>query len=298
MLDERATTRKDHSIVNTAAPAKPKKDKFDHLDVEEGTLAGGLPYRALGTGDEPLVLLRWFTDNHTNPEGWERTVELKQLAPFGDRYRVYAVNRAPGMARGTTMAQIAEQHAEALADAFDGPVNVLGASSGGSVALQMAADHPQVIKSMVLAMAGYTMGERARAAQVAYATASEQGRRALHHTAPISFKSPSLARAMSPLMWLADPFVKPKDPSDMIAFVHAEAEFDVRDRLGDIQVPTLIVAGGKDPACPADLCRETADRMPNAQVLVYENEGHIGAFNNAHFAKDVLAFLDGTDRQV
>ncbi|MEV8594600.1 alpha/beta fold hydrolase [Streptomyces sp. NPDC052012] len=269
-----------------------KKDKFAHLNVEEGTLKHGLPYRALGTGDEPLVVLRWFTDNHTNPEGWERTVELKQLAPLAERYRVHAVNRAPGMADGTTMAQIAEQHAEALADRFGGPVHILGTSSGGSVAMQLAADHPQVFRRMVLAMAGHTMGDEARAAQLKYAQASEAGRRALHHTARISFKSAALARVAAPLMWLADPFVRPKDPSDMVAFVRAEAAFDVRDRLAEIRVPTLVIAGGQDRACPPEVCRRTVEGMPDAQLVVYEKAGHIGTFNNPRFPRDVLSFLD------
>lgn len=272
-----------------------KKDKFDHLNVEEGTLRGGLPYRALGTGDEPLVVLRWFTDNHTNPQGWERNVELKQLAPFAEKYRVYAVNRSPGMVRGTTMAQIAHQHADALTAEFGRPVHILGPSSGGSVAMQLAADHPHVIRRMVVAMAGYTMGEQARRAQLAYAQASEAGSRALHHTAAISFKNQTLARAMAPLMWLADPFVRPKDPSDMVAFVHAEAAFDVRDRLPEIHVPTLVVAGGQDPACPPSVCRDTVEAMPNAQLVLYPKAGHIGTFNNPQFAQDVLAFLGTPD---
>ncbi|QOV35722.1 alpha/beta hydrolase [Streptomyces ferrugineus] len=271
---------------------KNKKDKFEHLNVEEGTLRHGLPYRALGTGDEPLVVLRWFTDNHTNPEGWERGVELKQLAPLAERYRVYAVNRAPGMARGTTMEQVAEQHAQALTEKFGGPVHILGTSSGGSVAMQLAADHPQVFKRMVLAMAGHTMGDEARQAQLKYAEASEAGRRALHHTARISFKSAALAKVVAPLMWLVDPFVRPKDPSDMVAFVRAEAAFDVRDRLAEIRVPTLVIAGGADRACPPEVCRRTVEGMPDAELVVYDKAGHIGTFNNPRFPKDVLAFLD------
>lgn len=267
--------------------------RFDHLNVEEGTLLHGLPYRALGIGSEPLVVLRWFTDAHTNPQGWARGVELRQLAPFAGRYRVYAVNRAPGMAPGTTMGQIAEQHAEALTEKFGGPVHVLGPSSGGSVAMQLAADHPQVIRRMVVAMAGYTMGEAARAAQLRYAQAAEDGRRALHHTAGVLVRSRALAAVMTPLMWLADPFVRPKDPCDMVAFVRAEADFDVADRLAQIRVPTLVVAGGRDVACPPEVCRRTAEGMPDADLLVYRKAGHIGTFSNDRFPRDVLAFLGG-----
>ncbi|WP_433547513.1 alpha/beta fold hydrolase [Streptomyces sp. CA-294286] len=268
-----------------------KKDKYAHLRVEEGVLKHGLPYRALGTGEEPLVVLRWFTDHHTNPEGWEKSVELSQLAPFGEHFRVYAVNRAPGMAPGTTMADIAAQHAEALTEKFGGPVHVVGPSSGGSLALQLAADHPQVVKKLALSMAGYTMGEAARKAQVAYAEAAVAGKRAFHHTAGISFKNPATAAVLKPLMWLVDPFVRPKEAADMAAFVAAEAGFDVRDRLPGIQVPTLVVSGGKDPACPPEICRVTADEMPDARLITYPEAGHTGTFTDKRFAPDVLEFF-------
>ncbi|CAJ1511151.1 hypothetical protein [[Mycobacterium] burgundiense] len=91
------------------------------LDIAEGALAHGLPYLALGSG-RPLVFLRWFTADHKNPSGPLRTSEIKTLAPLAHHFRVYAVNRAPGMSERTTMADIATQHAEALRAEFGGPV--------------------------------------------------------------------------------------------------------------------------------------------------------------------------------
>lgn len=37
-------------------------------DLIEGVLAHGLPYRAFGSG-RPLLLLRWFAPDNTNPTG-------------------------------------------------------------------------------------------------------------------------------------------------------------------------------------------------------------------------------------
>ena len=76
------------------------------FEVTEGALPGGLPYFRLGSGPR-LIVLRGFTTTHDNPKGMQRSFEVKMLAPLARHFDVYAVNRAPGLAPGTTMAEIA-----------------------------------------------------------------------------------------------------------------------------------------------------------------------------------------------
>ena len=125
--------------------------------ASEGTLPGGLPYFRLGSGPR-LIVLRGFTTTHDNPRGLQRRAEIGLLQPLARRFDVYAVNRAPGLAAGTTMAQIASQHADAFRQEFGEPVDLLGMSSGGSIALQLAADHPDVVRRLVLVGAAYKIG--------------------------------------------------------------------------------------------------------------------------------------------
>src|SRR3712207_1783976 len=139
-------------------------------DLHEGALAHGLPYLTWGSGP-PLVVLRGFTTVHANPTGIQRIAETRLLAPLARHFRVYAVGRAPGLRPGTTMQDIAEQHADALRTEFGGPVDVLGISSGGSVALQLAADHPEAVRRLVVVCAGYRLPEAARRAQLKYVEA-------------------------------------------------------------------------------------------------------------------------------
>jgi len=81
-----------------------------------------------------LVYLCGFTLDHRNPRpGLERTLTLRTLSPLARAgFQVYFTNRWPGMAPEATFSQIAERHAEAIRDHFSQPVNVLGASTGGS----------------------------------------------------------------------------------------------------------------------------------------------------------------------
>ncbi|MFC9996536.1 alpha/beta fold hydrolase [Nocardia sp. NPDC127526] len=260
------------------------------LGVVEGTLGHGLPYLASGSG-RPLVFLRWFTPDFANPTGWMRDSELKTLRPFAERFRVYAVNRAPGTSAGTTMADVAAQHADALHAEFGEPVDVIGVSSGGSIALQLAADRPEAVRKLVTVSSGYRLEPHARAAQLNYAEAVAAGRRGLHHGAAITIKNPAFARLAAPLMWLVDPFVRPKDPAAMLNFIRAEDGFDLTDRLSEITMPTLVLGGDSDACYPIENFRRTAEGIPDARAIIYPGASHLNAIKDHRLIADVLKFL-------
>jgi len=260
------------------------------VNARQGALQHGLPYIAIGAG-EPLVVLRGFTTVHANPTGLQRRFEIRLLTPFAGTFRVYAVGRAPHMAAGTTMADIAEQHAEALHTKFGGPVHVLGISSGGSVALQLAADRPDVVRRLVLAAAGYRLGPTAKQAQLRYVDAAAAGRRGAHHLAPFKAGSRTGAVLLAPLMWLLDPLTRPADPTDMVTFARAEDAFDLDRRLHEISAPTLVVCGERDNVYSPDIFRRTADGVQDGRLITYPATGHGGTFTHRRFATDVIQFL-------
>ncbi|WP_067853427.1 alpha/beta fold hydrolase [Nocardia shimofusensis] len=260
------------------------------LDITEGTLPMGLPYRALGSGP-PLVFLRWLTPDHANPTGIMRKAEIGALAPLALHRRVYAINRAPGMRAGVTMAEIADDHAAALRATYGVPVDVLGISSGGSLALQLALDHPDVVRKLVVAASASRLEAHARSAQLRYAEAAAAGKRGLHHMAarPHTMRG----RIDKAMMWLLDPLVRPHDPADTLAFVLAEDSFDVTDRLSTLTAPTLVIGGESDGFYSTESFRRTADRIPDSRLVIIPGAGHMGAINHPRFAAEVTAFLDG-----
>jgi len=171
---------------------------------------------------------------------------------------------------------------------------VLGVSSGGSVALQLAADHPQTVRRMVIAASGYTMSSPARTAQMRYVTAIAEGRRGAHYLARQKVTTRAAAIPLAAVMWLLDPLLRPKDPSDMVAFARAEDTFDLKDRLGEISAPLLVIAGGRDSVYPADIVRDTAAYVQHGKLVVYPRAGHGGTITSRTFGGDVADFLSGT----
>jgi pimeloyl-ACP methyl ester carboxylesterase len=133
------------------------------MQLERGTI-GRLPYAALGTGDPVLVIAGLFP--FTGP-GSDRMAGLSigSLAKLADRRRLVLVNRRAGLPRGMTMAGIAAEHADAIRDGLGAPVDVVGTSTGGSIAQQLAADHPDAVRRLALLSTACHLGPEGKRLQ-------------------------------------------------------------------------------------------------------------------------------------
>ena len=263
-------------------------------DVRDGMLKGRLPCLAFGEGPT-LVVLPGLGMTNANPKSIQRWGELRLLAPLARAFTVYRVGRRVGLEPGTTMTDLVNDYAVALEDEFDEPVDVLGISTGGSIALQLAVNKPTMLRRLVVAGAAYRLSEYGREFQRRTAELSAAGdRRGLARMQAPDVTDSRLGRRIAGgLLWLAGPlFIRRGwDPSDMVATIEAEDAFDVGERLDEISVPTLIIGGGRDRFYPAELFRETARRVPNARLVIYEDRAHGGAFADERFGRDIIAYL-------
>jgi pimeloyl-ACP methyl ester carboxylesterase len=55
----------------------------------------------------------------------------------------------------------------------------------------------------------------------------------------------------------------------------ALSDYPIRDRLGEIAAPTLVVWGDDDPLVPVRDAWEFGELIPDARVVVYEDTGHV-----------------------
>jgi len=263
--------------------------------VREGTLPGNLPYLAVGTGP-PLVYLCGGTPNHRNPPpGLERWMTLRTVLPLVRQgFQVYFTNRWPGMPVDITWPEVAAGTAHALQEHFGGPVDVLGHSTGGSLVLQLVADHPETVRRAVVASAAYTLGPVARRAQLTMLRGLEETGaytpEAMAEMLEGMVRRRFVRTLLGPAVRLAARRVRVEHPSDAIAMVRAEDGFDVRDRLADTKTETLIICGAQDYFWTLDMFAETAYRMPHGRLIMYPDLGH-GLVTSPRFAADVGAFL-------
>lgn len=261
--------------------------------ARSGVLPPRLPYLAVGAGP-PLVFLGGITPERPRPAWLGRAQLLGALRPYTADYTVYALSwqvrpevPAPGMA------DIAADHATAIEAAFDGPVPVVGVSTGASVALQLAADHPEAVTRLVvvcgacrLSPAGHD-GQR-RALQLARAGRHRAAWRALD----------AAVTAAGPTRWALDAAALTAGPltPGLLALLQAEEGFDLADRLGEVTAPTLVAGGERDRPYGRELMERTAHGIPGARLVVATGRGHLGAVTDRRLVGEVRSFLRAGDR--
>ena len=213
---------------------------------------------------------------------------------LGAEFTTYIVTRRAGLPDGYTLTDMSDDYAEMIEKDIGGAVDVIGTSTGGSIAQHFAADHPDLLGRLVLHSSAYILNERARASQMRMGLLARQ-------RDWVAVARESLQFVVPPDRWftgagirigsLALSLTAPKDPSDLIATVEAEDKHDFLDHLNEIRAPTLVVAGLDDPFYSEELFRITAEGIPDARLILYPGMGHPAS--GKQFAHDVLSISHG-----
>ena len=175
------------------------------------------------------------------------------------------------------------------------PVAIEAESGGGRIALWVTVDHPDLVERLVLAASASEtppaspMAERlGRWIQVA--EAGDWG----------TFFG-SLARSMQPgvtgdsgsFAAAARLQPKPATPERFIGELKATLDLTsfVTDRLGEVDVPTLVLSGEQDQVVPLPSSRLVADRIRGARLVTDPACGHTVRTSFQDYDRIVEAFL-------
>jgi pimeloyl-ACP methyl ester carboxylesterase len=256
-----------------------------------GYFPDGLPYNRIGRDPRPLVVFQGllFENKPTS------AMLVKMYDFLSHDYTVYVVLRKPGMPAGYSLRDMSDDYAAMIRREFGGPIDVIGVSTGGSIVQHFAADHPDLLRRLVIHSSAYVLSAEARALQLRVAALAQQGRWGDAGVTLMTSVLPPhgiVPAIMRPLFWLVGRLMglrPPQHPDDLVITVAAEDQHDFKSRLAEIQAPTLVIAGERDPFYTPELFRDTAAAIPNARLILYPGMGHPAA--GRQFARDVLAFL-------
>jgi pimeloyl-ACP methyl ester carboxylesterase len=243
-----------------------------------------------------------------NPSGRETVLLLHGLGANGDSwrlqtpalveagYRVVAPDlRGFGQAGypgRTDVPQMAADTAALLVHLQTGPVVVAGISMGGTVALQLALDHPELTSRLVLVNTFCRLQPAKASAWFYFAL-----RLVLVYTVGLPSQARAVTRRIFPhpdqellRQGLYDQILQ-ANPRAYRAAILALGRFDVQARLGEIGVPTLVVTGEADTTVqPRNQCDLLAIR--GARQVVIPGAGHgVTADHPQEFNQVLLEFL-------
>jgi proline iminopeptidase len=243
---------------------------------------------AIGQG-YPLALM------HGGP-GQDYT-SLLPLKPLADQFTlIFYDHRCNGRSVGADQSTMTMENLTADADALRQELGfdkwaVLGHSFGGQVALEYALRYPDSVSHLILMNTGgdnwwvETHSSQLLARRGYRAAAVEATRRFFtgevttrnYYSAFFKFMLAYFYRF--PLLKYAHeiatgPKTVYRPEATIFAYRHVVKGWTVMDRLSEIQVPTLVIAGRWDFLFPPEHQAILADRLPNARLELVERAGH------------------------
>lgn len=254
---------------------------------------GALPCAVIGDGTPTVVAAGLWPQTGVDSRSLVQGAVTALKAVTGRRFLV--LNRRRGLPSDLTMSQLAGEYADAIRAGLGGPVDVVGTSTGGSIVQQLAADHPDVVRRLVLISTASRLEGHGKALQARVAQLLEAGdvRAAMAMSAtglaPAGGKvlASVLGRTMGPRL-LRDP----QDVADLIATLRAEDGFDLAHCRGAITAPTLIVGGGRDRFYSVQQFEQTARLIPDAQVRIFPRRGHLSVSSSPRAQATIRGFLE------
>jgi pimeloyl-ACP methyl ester carboxylesterase len=256
-------------------------------DVRAVKLGDGAFVHVAERGEgETVVFSHSFLVDHRQ---WQP--QLEALSPS---YRCVAYDhRGHGGSTKTTTSYDLDRLVDdgvAVIEAFGpGPVHWVGLSTGGFVGMRLALRRPDLLRSLVLA----------DTAANAEPTLNKAKYEAMFKAMELIGPRPPLVNAIMKIMFgesfMSDParaheraiwrerFAnQTRNLPALRAFSQAIFDRDdVLERLSEVTKPTLLMVGAEDTATPVVCARRMAERIPDAELVIVPDAGHLSSIANA-----------------
>jgi pimeloyl-ACP methyl ester carboxylesterase len=221
----------------------------------------------------PVVLLHGLAGSS---RWWSKNIDA-----LAERYLVAAVDLT-GFGRATSFLRLPKTippFGEVTAllarwlETFGEPVHLVGHSMGGQIAIRLAAERPDLIRSLILVNSA---GIPFRLDPMA-------------HLRPLPkppFGGPRIAQVLLPDLLRAGP--------TSVAVASARVlRGDMRPWMRELRMPTLLVWGANDPLVPLRYGEAMQREIPGSRLVVIERAAHVAMWDAAEdFNRIALDFLE------
>ena len=268
--------------------------KMETVISADGT---SIAYKRTGSGP-PLILVHG--SGAVDSRYWTM---VGVTSKFADYCTVLAIDRRGrgGSGDGPVYALKREfEDVVAVIEAIDEPVNLLGHSFGGIVALEAVSSTRNVARLILYEPFVTATCDAAGGIREAFDEVGRLVDRGEHEAALVHF--------LSEIASLSDETIASRQAgehwADRVAAVPTIVREDLAmreyafepDRVADINVPTLLLVGDRSPMMFHETAEMVAEALPDATNNVLEDQGHI-AMDTATglFAEEVVGFIRDND---
>ena len=249
-------------------------------------------YVTFGTGNQPLVIIPGLGDGLQTVKGMAMPFSITYRI-LADRYKIYVFSRINELRQGYTTRDMAADVAEAMEVLTITSAYVMGISQGGMIAQWLAADFPERVQKLILAVTTAKPSQLASERIEHWQKLSQSGnfKHLMLDLAQHSYtqKSYQKWRLLYNVMGI---FGRIKDKQRIDIQSVSCLKHDSLDFLEKINCPTLIIGAEKDDVLGVDGSLGLHQHIKDSQLTILPECGHALYEQNKDFQKRVLVFLE------
>jgi len=248
-------------------------------------------FRVDGAGPGMMLLHGTGGNSETN---WSPLVDRLSAGHLLVRPDYSGSGKTVDDGRPLTVAMLAAQAVAAAEQAGAIPFDLVGFSLGAAIALHIAAEYPQQVRS-VIALSGFTTSADPRQTLQfeMWRDLIRTDRRAMARLLLLTGVSPDFLAAMdaAAIAQAIEDIVETNNWEGMARQVELDLTLDVRDRARRIAQPALVIGCVHDQMVPPAHSRSLAALIPQAHYVELET-GHLSTLERPDaLAETILAFV-------
>jgi len=233
-----------------------------------------LDYVTFGKGKQPLVIIPGLGDGLQTVKGKAQLFSLSYRL-LAKRYKIYVFSRINELRQGYTTRDMAADVAEAMETLNLDTAYVMGISQGGMIAQWLAADFPEKVQKLILA--------------VTTAKPSQLARERIEHWQKLS-QSGNFKHLMLDIA--KHSYTQKSYQKWRLLYSQSCLEHNSREVLKEIQCPTFVLGALEDDVIGVDGSKELAKAISDCQLLILKHSGHALYEENKAFQEAVCGFLN------
>ena len=268
---------------------KPMLYKAKNKSVRVGNTY--MNYAEFGNGNKKLIMIPGLGDGLRTDDKLALFYALL-YGKFAKDYTVYVFSQKTKMPERYSTRKMARDMKEAMDIIGIETADVIGVSLGGMIAQHLAADYPEMVEKLVLVV---TASKKNQYTQGCISGWIEMAKRGDYQKLMLdNLKKMYTKEYIEKNRWLlnvAGKIGKPASYERFITMAYACLCHDAYEKLDKIQAKTLVIGGVKDRTLGGKASLELAEKIPNAELKMYEEYGHALYDEAKDFKKIVLEFL-------
>ena len=251
-----------------------------------------MDYVTFGKGKDPLVIIPGLGDGVQTVKGKALLFSLS-YRPLAKRYKIYVFSRVNELRQGYTTRNMAADVAEAMETLNLDTAYVMGISQGGMIAQWLAADFPERIQKLILAVTTAKPSQLARERIEHWQKLSQSGnfKHLMLDIAQHSYTQKSYQKWRL-LYNIMGRLGRIKDEKRISIQSQSCLTHDSLEVLKEIHCPTLVLGALEDDVIGVKGSKELAKGISGCQLLILKHSGHALYEENKAFQEAVCGFLN------